>query len=139
MGRENEAREHWARAAANGDSISWQAYFRAMSLEALGRETEAASLLKDMRAFAEQQMPKEAKIDYFATSLPNLLLFDDDLQRRHQLEHLFIWALAELGLRNTDRARELLNQVLSLDCNHIAAQLELRALTPTSDATAVRR
>jgi tetratricopeptide (TPR) repeat protein len=138
MERENEAREHWARAAGKDDPINWLTYFRAMSLEALGRETDAASLLKDMRAFSEQQMGKEAKIDYFATSLPNLLLFEDDLQKRHQLEHIFVLALAELGLRNTERAKQLLNQVLSLDCNHIAAQMEMQAVKRGSDATAVR-
>src|SRR4029077_9352776 len=104
-------------------------YFRAMSLEALGREEEATRLLKDMRAFAEQQMKKQAKIDYFATSLPNLLLFEDDLQKRQRVECLFLVALAELGLRNTERAVEFLNQVLLLDRNLMAAQFELEYLS----------
>jgi hypothetical protein len=55
------------------------------------------------------------------------------------VEHLFVLALAELGLRNTKRAQELFNQVLSLDCNHLAAQLEQQALTRVSDAATVRR
>ena len=138
MGQEKEGREYWTRAADHDDRVTWLGYFRAMSMEALGRETEATTLLKDMRAFAEQQMEKEAGIDYFATSLPNLLLFEDDLQRRHKVEHVFVLALAELGLRNTERAKELLKQVLSLDCNHMAAQLELDALTRISAATALR-
>jgi tetratricopeptide (TPR) repeat protein len=139
MGRANEAREYWERATADEDLITWLSYFRAISLEALGREAEATTLLKNMRAFAEQQMRKKAKIDYFATSLPNLLLFEDDPQRRNESEHILVLALAELGLRNTTRAKELLNQVLSLDCNHIAAQQELDVLTRTSLATTVRR
>ena len=139
MGRENEAREYWTRATADDGLITWLSFFRAMSLEALGREAEATTLLKDMRAHAEQQMGSKAKIDYFATSLPNLLLFEDDLQRRNQSEHVLVVALAELGLRNTTRAKELLNQVLSLDCNHIAARLELEVLTRTSLATTIRR
>jgi hypothetical protein len=51
------------------------------------------------------------------------------------VEHVFVLALAELGLRNKKRAKEMMNQVLSLDCNHIAAQLELDVLTRTSVAT----
>ena len=139
LGRENEAREHWTRAASEDDLITWFTYFQAMSLEALDRETEASTLLKKMRAYAEQQMGKEAKIDYFATSLPNLLLFEDELQRRNQLDNLFVLALAELGLRNPERAKELLKQVVALDGNHIAAQVELQSLTRASDATTVRR
>jgi hypothetical protein len=82
-----------------------------------------------MRDFAQKQMGAEVKIDYFATSLPNLLLFEDDLQKRNQVDCLFLLALSELGLRNHERAMELLNQVLSLDCNHMAAQQELESLT----------
>jgi hypothetical protein len=91
-----------------------------------------------MHAFAEQQMNKQAKIDYFATSLPNLLLFEDDLQKRHQVECLFLVALAELGLRNTERAVELMDQVLLIDRNHMAAQFELEFLSRVSRPATVR-
>jgi tetratricopeptide (TPR) repeat protein len=132
MGREKEAREQWTRAADDQGPITWLSYFRALSLEALGRHTEAMTCLKDMRAFAKEQVDKEAKIDYFATSLPNLLLFEDDLQKRNRVDSLFLLALAELGLRNTKAAKDLLRQVLSIDCNHIAAQFELDTLTRAS-------
>lgn len=138
MGRESEAREYWMRAAETDDPITWLTYFRAMSLEALGRNKESVALLKDMSTFAEQGMSKRATIDYFATSLPNLLLFEDDLKRRHRVENLFVWALAALGQRHTDRAKELLNEVLSLDCNHMAAQLEMQSLVRMSDVTTLR-
>ena len=84
MGREDEARTYWTRAAADDSSITWLSYYRAMSLDALGRKEEAASLLRQMRDFAQKQMEAEVKIDYFATSLPNLLLFEDDLQKRNR-------------------------------------------------------
>ena len=129
MGREDEARQCWTRAADDDSPITWLSYYRAMSLDALGRKQEAASLFNHMRDFGQKQMEAEVKIDYFATSLPNLLLFEDDLQKRNQVDCLFLLALSELGLRNNERATELLNQVLSLDCNHMAAQQELESLT----------
>ena len=128
MGREGDARQYWMRAATEDGSMTWLSYYRAMSLEALGRKEEASDLLKQMRDFAHKQMGTEMKIDYFATSLPNLLLFEDDLPKRNQVECIFLLALAELGRRETERATELLDQVLSLDCNHIAAQLERASL-----------
>jgi tetratricopeptide (TPR) repeat protein len=139
VGRENEARQNWTQAAADEGPITWLSYYRAMSLEALGRKVEAGKLLSEMRDFAQKQMATEVKIDYFATSLPNLLLFEDDLQKRNKLECLFLLALAELGMRNTDRAVDLLNEVLSLDCNHIAALQELESLTRMSAAATVRQ
>ena len=92
-----------------------------------------------MRDFAQKQMEADVKIDYFATSLPNLLLFEDDLQKRNQVDCVFLLALSELGLRNPKRAMELLNQVLSLDCNHIAAQQELEFLTRVPAAATMRQ
>jgi len=128
-GRVEEAREFWARAAADEFPISWMSYFRAVSLQALNRNADASRVLGDIRVFATQQIKAEVKIDYFATSLPNLLLFEDDLQKRNQVECLFLMALIELGERNFERASTLLSQVLALDGNHLAAQEELRALT----------
>lgn len=130
--RLTEAREFWARAAADESSICWISYFRAASLQALGRNADASRVLADMRMFAAQQMKAEVKIDYFATSLPNLLLFEDDLQKRNQVDGLFLMALAELGERHFERASTLLSQVLALDGNLLAAKEELRALTWTA-------
>jgi tetratricopeptide (TPR) repeat protein len=138
MGRGDEARTYWTRAAADDSSITWLSYYRAMGLDALGRKEQAASLLRQMGDFARKQMDAEVKIDYFATSLPNLLLFEDDLQKRNQVDCLFLLALSELGLRKPERAKELLNQVLSLDCNHIAAQQEIESLTRVPTAATVR-
>ena len=45
-----------------------------------------------------------ARIDYFATSLPTLLLFDDDLAKRQRVTALFLMAQAELGLGRRDEA-----------------------------------
>jgi len=138
-GREDKARQCWTRAADDDGPITWLTYYRAKSLEALCHKAEAANLLRQMRDFAQKQMEADVKIDYFATSLPNLLLFEDDLQKRNQVDCVFLLALSELGLRNPKRAMELLNQVLSLDCNHIAAQQELEFLTRVPAAATMRQ
>lgn len=139
MGREDEAREHWARAAAEESMITWLSYYRAMSSKGLGREAESIRILNEMRGFAEKHMRAEVKIDYFATSLPNLLLFEDDLQKRNQVECLFLLALAELGFGNRGRARELFGEVVALDSNHLAAHMELEASQRMSSTATVRQ
>ncbi|HKW17985.1 MAG TPA: DUF5107 domain-containing protein [Terriglobales bacterium] len=139
IGREDEARQCWTKAANDDISITWLSYYRAKSLDALHHKTEATNLLRQMREFAQKQMDADVKIDYFATSLPNLLLFEDDLQKRNQVDCFFLHALSELGLGNPERATELLNQVLSLDCNHIAAQQEIESLARVATAATVRQ
>ena len=139
MGRNVEANRYWNRAVADSHPITWLTYYAAMSLEALGRKTEAHKLFEEIRTFAEHQIQADVKIDYFATSLPNLLLFEDNLQKRNQVDCLFLLALSELGMRNTERAVELLNEVLTLDCNHLAAQLELQYLKRTPAVAGTRQ
>lgn len=136
MGRKDEARTYWTRADDDGP-ITWLAYYRAVSFDALGRKSDSDKLLTQIHDFAQEQMHAEIKIDYFATSLPNLLLFDDDLQKRNHVDCLFLLALAELGFRNTERALELLTEVLALDCNHIAAQQELQSLKRLSSVAVI--
>ncbi len=73
-------------------------------------------------------MKAKVKIDYFATSLPNFLLFEDDLEKRNRVDCLFMIALADLGEGKADRASALLNEVLIMDPNHLAARVELRSI-----------
>lgn len=126
--RTDEARKYWSKAVGGESPTTWMTYYRALSLEALGRQPEARQMLGEMRALAEKQMDRKIKIDYFATSLPNFLLFEDDLEKRNRIDCRFMIALVELAEGHTDRATTLLKEVLSLDPNHLAAQAELRSL-----------
>ena len=74
-------------------------------------------------------MSAEIKIDYFATSLPNFLLFDDDIQKRNEIECLFLRGLAHLGLGDFAAAIADFQAVLSRDRNHLLARLQLDRTT----------
>ena len=88
---------------------------------ALGRVEDGRAVLIKMREFAAAQLQTEPKIDYFATSLPNLLLFDDDLPKRNQIDSLLSCALATHGLGDPHDAIRQLEQVVALDPNHLFA------------------
>lgn len=72
-----------------------------------------------------------ATIDYFATSLPALLLFKEDLQERNITTATFLYAQAAWGLGRDQESQTLLDDVLSRDPNHSGAQdLATKILTP---------
>jgi hypothetical protein len=85
-------------------------YYRGVSLRELGREQEAAAVFADMKAFALGNIGSPAGIDYFATSLPNLLVFDEDLQARRDAENHLLAAMACHGLGEVAAARNHLEQ-----------------------------
>jgi len=77
---------------------SGMTYYRALSLRELGKEKEAVVLLNALKDFAEKKINEDTKIDYFATSLPSFLVFEDDLQLQNEIEGKRLLALAEKGL-----------------------------------------
>ena len=128
-GDAKSARHHWS-AAANfkGDfqemsvrTFSEMTYSSAMSREKLGQKSKARRLLHDLLLYARTLQKAPAKIDYFATSLPTMLLFEDDLQFRQETTALFLQAQAHLGLGKKAKARALLQTVLRRDPNHALA------------------
>jgi tetratricopeptide (TPR) repeat protein len=128
-GDEAGAREAWAAAASfRGDFremsvrvYSELTYFSALSLRRLGRAREAKALFRALLDHAGELARTPATIDYFATSLPTMLLFEDDLQARRGTEARFLRAQALLGLGRVKQARALLKEVLRRDPGHALA------------------
>jgi tetratricopeptide (TPR) repeat protein len=137
--REDEARRRWEAAASASAATNFQTYYRALALAALGREAEAETVLEELRSFAERQMKVAVKIDYFATSLPNFMLFEDDIENRNRVECLFLRGLANQGLGRTAEACADYRLVLDLDRNHIWAQEALRSVGKEGLTLAARR
>ena len=135
---ETAARRYWTLAAEfRGDFqgmrvrvFSEMTYYSALALQRLERREEAAATIKGLRAYAETLLATPAKIDYFATSLPTMLLFEQDLQRSQELGARFMLAQASLALGDATRARDVLEEVLREDPNHTAAADLLGEIEP---------
>ena len=108
--------------------FSAMTYYAALAWQQLGRKGKAKRLLADLLAYAEELEHAEAKIDYFATSLPTMLLFDDDLALRQAIGARFLQAQARLGLGQKAREGRLLQSVLKRDPHHALAADLLAAI-----------
>jgi Tfp pilus assembly protein PilF len=67
-------------------------------------------------------------MDYFAVSLPDFLVFDDDLTRRNRLHCHYMQALGYLGLGEQPQARAQFEHVLRLDASHLGAVIHQKLL-----------
>jgi hypothetical protein len=74
-----------------------------------------------MLAYGESLQRTPARVDYFATSLPTMLLFDDDLQRRQATHGKLLVSQAHLGLRDHDAAMRSLQEILREEPSHPTA------------------
>ena len=128
------AARHLARAAgARGDfqsmsvrTFSEQTHWSARALIRLGRAAEGEALLRDLERHAGELLQTEARIDYFATSLPAMLLFEDDLERRKEVAARVMLGQARLGLGDRAGARQQLEEALRLDPGCALAEELLR-------------
>jgi tetratricopeptide (TPR) repeat protein len=129
---------HWERAARQrGDfqqmqvrSVSEMTYWSAMALRRLGRTEEATSLFVQILSYAATLDQETPKIDYFATSLPTMLLFEEDLDKRQHIIATFLRAQALSGLGQLTEAQTALDEVSALDRSHGGARDLLHHLLP---------
>ncbi len=129
QGDRQQAETCWIRATQQrGDfqemsvrAVSEMTFWSAMAFQCLGRKDEAAAWFQSILEYAEQLDRQAPKIDYFATSLPAMLLFDDDLEKRIRIEALYLRGQAFFGLGKTPEAVRSFHEVLELDHNHAGA------------------
>lgn len=101
-------------------------YYQAMAYDALGDGEKSRALCEKLIAYADAHRSDTVKIDYFAVSLPDLQLFDDDLTARSRTHCAYLSALGHLGLGDRRTARLLFTEVLSADPSHQGAAIHQR-------------
>lgn len=146
LGPREKANAWWRQAASRqGDFVQMQVcavsestFWSGMALEQLGETAQARRLFREIAEYAKSLERETPKIDYFATSLPTMLLFEESLVVRQQILSRFLYAQSQLGIGNTKEALETLRSVLQLDVNHSGAAdllAHFAALTHACGAT----
>jgi len=133
-----EARQYFVRATRGGSSLDAGRYYndqpvdylfwQGMALRALSDNAEADNLFHSFLQWVESQHDKVPEVDFFAVSLPDLVVLDTSAQAKHQQHCLFINALGHLGLGNIPDSRHFLDALLQLNPAHDKAQLLRHAI-----------
>ncbi|MGH9586879.1 MAG: tetratricopeptide repeat protein, partial [Acidobacteriaceae bacterium] len=129
QGKADEARKCWLRATRfkrdfqqmTVKNISDMTYWSALAHQCLGENDQAQALLRQVYEHSLELETVEPKIDYFATSLPAMLLFEEDLRRRNAIEARYLRAQSYAGLGKVQEAELLLQEVLTMDASHAGA------------------
>lgn len=96
-------------------------FYQALSWIKLGEVAKAEAIFNRLIAFGEKHMNDNIYIDYFAVSLPDMLVFDIDLNGRNKNHCLYLIGLGNIGLKNYEEGAAYLNLVLQNDSNHQGA------------------
>jgi tetratricopeptide (TPR) repeat protein len=100
--------------------------YQALAWLKLNEPDKAAAIFRQFIWFGQQHMDDHITIDYFAVSLPDMLVFDTDLNLRNKIHCTYLIGLGHLGLGEESAGRKYLEEVLQLDRNHQGAAIYLQ-------------
>ena len=106
-------------------------FYQGLAWLKLGNQDKANDLFNRLISFGEQHMDDAISIDYFAVSLPDLLVFDADLNLRNKIHCLYLLGLGNLGLgkENSKNAGQLFDEVLALNNSHQGALVHKKMIS----------
>ncbi|TKI06160.1 DUF5107 domain-containing protein [Martelella alba] len=98
-------------------------FYRGAALARLGKRQQAAEIFDAMGDWAAKAIEQPAEPDFFAVSLPDLVVLDSDPQESHRQHCLFVGALASLGQGDATGWRRQCAALLTRYPSHDKAQL----------------
>ena len=132
LGRHDKAVECWEQAIIGptepaaamyyNDAKPDKIFYQGLALLKLGRMDEANGRFHKLTSYGEKHLFDKIKMDYFAVSLPDLLIWEDDLTIRNVIHCKYMMALGYWGLNRKEKSLRLLSEVERLDINHQGIQ-----------------
>ena len=106
-------------------------FYQGLALRKLGREDEAHGRFFKLINYGKQHIYDKVVMDYFAVSLPDLLIWEDSLDTKNLIHCKYMLALGYYGMGDKEKALKYLSEVEELDNNHQGIQ-QFRTLTELS-------
>jgi len=136
LGRTEEAERCWRQASQGleepasamfyNDQPPDMIFYQGLAWRRLGDDREANRRFNKLVDYAEKHLFDDVKLDYFAVSLPDFLVFDDDLNLRNRIHCRYMRGLGLLGLARNGEAAAELEEALRMDGNHPGANIHLK-------------
>lgn len=136
LGNEKRARELFQEASIGTDEPAGMMFYndqpadmimyQGLALKELGAPIAANSRFYKLISYGEGHIYDETKMDYFAVSYPDLLIFDENFIRKNKAHCCYLMGLGNLGLGNSEKAKEYFDETLRLDPHHLLAKIYVR-------------
>ena len=128
LGQKEKAVDCWQK-ATNGpqelaaamyynDAKPDKIFYQGLALLKLGREDEAHGRFYKLINYGKQHIYDKVVMDYFAVSLPDLLIWEDSLDTKNLIHCKYMLALGYYGMGDMEKAQKYMAEVKALDNNH---------------------
>ena len=128
MGQQENARECWTEATKGpqepapamyyNDAKPDKIFYAALAYRKLGDDAKANGLCYKLINYGKQHIFEKQTMDYFAVSLPDLLIWEDSLDVKNRIHCLYMLALGYEGMGDYEKAERYFAEVKSMDINH---------------------
>ena len=128
LGQQEKALECWEEATKGpqepaaamyyNDAKPDKIFYQGLALLRLGRKDEAHGRFYRLVNYGKQHVFQKQVMDYFAVSLPDLLIWEDSLDLKNEIHCKYMLALGYYGLGEKEKAKRFAIEVESLDNNH---------------------
>ena len=132
LGQKTKAVECWEEATKGpqepaaamyyNDAKPDKIFYQGLALYKLGRAGEAHGRFYRLINYGKQHVFEKQIMDYFAVSLPDLLIWEDSLDTKNLIHCKYMLALGYYGMGDKEKALKYLTEVEALDNNHQGIQ-----------------
>ncbi len=103
-------------------------FYQGLAWLKLGNIKHANEIFNKLISFGNDHLHDKIKIDYFAVSLPDLLVFDQDLDLKNLIHCHYLIGLGFLGLEKIEKVKYHFQKVLDNNVNHQGAIIHLNMI-----------
>ena len=128
LGDQEAAKACFERASLGEDEPAGMMYYydqpadmilcKGLAQQKLGNVRAANACFYKLIDYGEQHIRDHMRIDYFAVSLPDFLIFEDNLNLRNEAHCFYLMGLGKLGLGRREEAAAHFEEVLKRDRSH---------------------
>ena len=139
QGREAEAKECFENAVLGTDEPAGAMYYndqpadmilyQGLAYLKLGRVREAKARFYRLIDYGERHLEDQVKIQYFAVSLPEFLIFDEDYTLRNRAHCYYLMALGNMGLGDEEKAAGYLGEAVKTEPSHMMCRVYRSLMT----------
>jgi tetratricopeptide (TPR) repeat protein len=137
LGQKDIAQEHYGIAVKGlsepsaalfyNDQQPDKIFYQGLAWIKLNKPEKATAIFHNLINYGRSHLNDAVKLDYFAVSLPDLLIFEDNLDIRNNIHCHYLIGLGLLGLKDINEAKQEFELALQQDAMHFGASTHLRA------------
>ncbi len=139
LGKEEKAKIYFEKAEAGENEPAGVMYYydqpadmilyKGLAYLESGNKKAAFACFNKLMDYGERHLYDKTENDFFAVSLPDFLIFEDDMDKKNKAHCHYLMGLANLGLGDMDEAARQFQQALIYDYNHQNCRIYLKMTT----------